>query len=258
MYNQLIITAPHAGLDSLVVTCWPATTVLATSVATPHLPFSLAARLLGEERIVPILQRCLLANPRTPEQEDILYWFWRQFQPLVRQEVGAFRHRIGCSADLDDFCQETWGEVWHTLPMLPYDLRWGRLSGWMIVVARRTVQRIGRRLLRLDTPHDIDELPPLVASDLGPEDEYRLNELRSEIETVLCKLRRQTSWLNYEVFCQRFFEHQSVEKIAAELVLTPKAVQRRYDRVMRRFGKLARHVDLLELGDCTPPQRKPR
>lgn len=211
MCNQSVIAAPNSGLDSLVVTCWLAMTVLTTSVATPSdLPFALAARLLGEERIVPLLQRCLRANPRTLEQEDILCWFWRQFQPLVRQEVGAFRRRLGGCVDLDDFCQETWVEVWHTLPMLPYDLRWGRLSGWMIVVARRTVQRIGRRLLRLDAPHDIDELPPLVASDLEPEDECRLNELQSEIEAILCKLRRQTSQLTYEVFHRRFVEHQSI------------------------------------------------
>lgn len=256
MCNESFIAAPNVGLDSLVVTCWPAMTVLTSAVATPpDLPFALAARLLGEERIVPLLQRCFRARQRTSKQEEVLCWFWRQFQPLVRQEVGAFRRRAIFGMELDDLCQEAWLEMGNALPELRYDPGRGRLSGWVSVVTRRTVRRVGQRMLRFDTLHrqDIDEMsPPLIAADLEPEDECLLNELQTQIKAILCKLRRQTSPLSYEVFCKRFLEHQSTEEIAAELRLTPKAVRHRCERTMREFRALTTHEDVLQLADDAP------
>lgn len=204
---------------------------------------------------MPLLQRCFRTRQRTPKQEEVLCWFWRQFQPLVRQEASDIRRRFKCRVELDDLCQEVWLAVGDALPKLRYNFDRGRLSGWVSVVTRRTVRRVGQRMLRFDTLHrqDIDEMsPPLIAADLEPEDECLLNELQTQIKAVLCKLRRQTSPLSYDVFCKRFLEHQSTEEIAAELRLTPKAVRHRCERTMREFRALTTHEDVLQLADDAP------
>ena len=111
--KSLIAAASDAGIDSLVVVCWPSDSWNTTATALPgNLPFFRLVTLLDVGEIMRIVQFCLRADPRTPEQEEVLDWFCEEYQPLVKREVMALcPHHAEFGAEPDDLCQEVWLKI---------------------------------------------------------------------------------------------------------------------------------------------------
>ena len=81
---------------------------------------------------------------------------------------------------------------------------------------------------------------------LGPEAVYSIHEQRGQWKGLLRQLRKQTSPQNYELFWRRLVERQSNHEVAAALSLSPKAVQRRYDRMLRKWHALIGRMGVAE------------
>ena len=110
-----------------------------------RLPFFRLVTLLDVEAIMRIVQFCLRADPRMPEQEEVLDWFCEEYQPLVKREVMALCHHAEFGAEPDDLCQEVWLKIGEALPEWKYDPALGSFPGWVSVVTRRTVCHCARR-----------------------------------------------------------------------------------------------------------------
>jgi RNA polymerase sigma factor (sigma-70 family) len=177
--------------------------------------------------------------------------FYGRYQPLVRRSIQTYCRHAAFAAQLDDFSQEVWREIVVALPKLAYDSRHGDLRAWLTVLARRKTRRQMRRVALFSgkrrTPIEIVE-KTVSSRDLRPEDLCHLREIRDQLKAFLVQLRGRTVPRNYEVFCRRFFDHQRVSDVAAALGLTPKAVQRRYDRVLREWRSLVK--DFSVVSEC--------
>ena len=237
-------------IDNVVEVCWQRHSWhTADTARLDKVPFFRLVTLLGPGETVQIVQFCLRANPRTPEQEEVLGWFYEHYQPLVRREVLAACHRANLSAEPDDLCQEVWLTINEALPEWKYDPVLGSVSGWIVVVTRRTVCHCGRRLGRSCTCQPVpiesfeDSLP---SPDLGPEDVCLMKEIEEQMAASLAELRMRISLKSYEVLCLRCFGKQSSKEVAALLGMTSEAVDTRCCRAMSEWQSLTRGSALPE------------
>ena len=199
--------------------------------------------------------------PVSPSFEQSWDSFYKQYQSLIRWVVAK-----SCRpAERDDLGQEIWTEIVVELPKLLDGHIRGGFSFWLVGLARRKIGRLlGRHGCSLATETSPVENYGLVSPELGPEEEFLLKEMSSQLDSALAKLRRRTSPKNYELFCHKFLGGQSAKQIGDALGLTPNEIKCRYRRLKRKFRAfitetaMAQWVSDLTASDNSTLPMKPR
>lgn len=251
MHTTLIAGECDARLDSIVSICWTAacwqTTMIAGAVALPTNssllciagPIDDVASLVFETQYY---LGCLgIGCPIPPRLDHAWKAFHREWEPLIRRMAATVCRRTLPAVDCEDLVQDVWHEIVTKLPGLRYGPDLGGLSGWMATVIQRKAMKVARRQLRHLARHQYlseSEAESLACRHPGPEDLYRVTEMRCEVDLALGLLKARTSERNYEIFRRRFLWGQTAHEIGAAVGLTAREVRYRYHRVKRKWRKL--------------------
>jgi RNA polymerase sigma factor (sigma-70 family) len=148
---------------------------------------------------------------------------------------------------MEDLFQEVWQEVIVQLPRLVYDPSRGSFSAWLAGLVEKKIRRLMAKRVLPWREHSltIDMLENrLSSSELGPEDDYRLQEMRERLNDALVEFRHKVPPENCDLFCWRFFQGRSFKEIAAMSGLSAKAVRRRCDRMKVVWHGLTKDLPL--------------
>lgn len=185
---------------------------------------------------------CRLRNVEIPAP---LAEAWDQFYGDYAPRIRRFLLGTGLPADdLDDCLQTVWSEILTHLPKLSYDSGRGRLSTWLMTVARnRAVDAIRYRSRRTETP--LDDPESLESRDVEPASACESLAAQHRMRQVLSKLSTRVSPLSFQVLYQRAIDGRSTTEVADALGLTPGQVRFRLHRMKRKVRELC------ELKSCS-------
>jgi RNA polymerase sigma factor (sigma-70 family) len=201
-----------------------------------------------------------IGSPIPPPLQHAWNVFYWRYESLVRREARRSCRFALSGHELDDLIQEIWRTIVAQLPRLAYDRARGDLFCWLAGLTRRKVRHLARRLVPswAECSVPIDVLAGFLPSPVpGPEEASSIGELWEQLGAALDRLRKRTSPKTYDVFCRRFIDGQTNVQVAADLGLSPKAVQLRYDRAMRKWQKLAGDLGIPGCGGEFMPPRNP-
>jgi RNA polymerase sigma-70 factor (ECF subfamily) len=184
---------------------------------------------------------------------------WDHFYQSYAPRIRALLRRSGLrEADREDCSQDVWKEVIAHLGHLPYQPRGGRLSAWLMTVARNRAVDLLRRGRRLIVGLDLDRFAQV---DHGPEpaDECEGRRTRILVRRVLAELSAEVSARSFQVLYQRGLEGRSNAEVAEALGLTPEQVRSRNYRMRRKFRELFERSAARDPSDddARPPMKGP-
>lgn len=162
---------------------------------------------------------------------------WDRFYDRYTPRIRAYLRKSGLTeADREDCLQSVWGDVVARWPSLAYDPVRGRLSTWLIAIARnRSIDILRRRRRSSEWTVEADDLV-----DPGPDpcqaSECRITQAR--VRSVLAELAGRVSPLNYQVLHLRMVEGLRGAEVAEALGLTADQVRFRLHRVKNEFREL--------------------
>jgi RNA polymerase sigma-70 factor (ECF subfamily) len=211
----------------------------------------------GDSDLCRELQDFLGYCSRHVEPPTALAKVWEDFYERYSFRIGAFLRRYRLSeAERADCLQDVWSEVVAHLVDFPYDPRRGRLSTWLMTVARnRTVDAIRhRRRFATGLLTDAVELPD---QDADPAAACDRHSARDRVQSALAELSDEVPALSYQVLYQRVIDGRTGAEVAETLGLTPEQVRFRLLRTKRKLRKLLQrssgpHPDS---GDTGPSQK---
>lgn len=145
----------------------------------------------------------------------------RQYAPLLRYVIGGI---LRDTQDAEDCFSEVSLALWQKLDS--FDPGKGSLSAWLTAIARNTALNHLKARLRREK-HQPEELPEV----LTPEQEVLRRERAEQLRDIVSKLPD----LDRKVFYRRYYYLQPVSQIAAELGLSPRAVEGRLYRLRQRL-----------------------
>ena len=192
----------------------------------------------GDLDLCKQLQAYLMCRSRNVDPPPTLAEAWDRFYDFYTPRILRFLSRSGLpEADREDCLQDVWGEIVVHLANLPYDPRRGRLSTWLITVARYRALNMLRRQRRLYTGL-IDFESDLLDPNPGPVAACECLSNRAQVKRVLSELAAQVSELNFQVLHQRFIDGRTSAEVADNLGLTPEQVRFRLHRMKQKFRDL--------------------
>jgi RNA polymerase sigma factor (sigma-70 family) len=202
------------------------------------------------DRVMAYLQyRRRQASPPAPLAEA-----WDRFYCDLAPKIRSFLLRSHMpEPDREDCLQEVWVWLIENLARLRYDPRRGRLSTWLMTVARnKAIDRIRHnRHLQIGLDED-----GMALVDPGPEPGEAWERLwtQARVRTVLQELSAEVSERSYLVLHLRWIEGRTVAETAEALGLTPEQVSFRHHRMKVKFRALCeRSLDLdLAVQDAAP------
>jgi RNA polymerase sigma factor (sigma-70 family) len=223
VWNQAVVTTA-TGISGP----WPCIWLGDCNSANGDMTLILEAQLSATIGTVEFLPSC-------GEAWNTLYG---RYCRLVQKAVGE---TCGClTSERDDICQEVWLAFQTAVKKLRYDPCRGPLSSLLFRIARRVARRqLRRRQLAQyhETEAFVDSIPSLA---LEPAEVCRIKEVWAVLESAWASLRAETSSINYDLFCRRFFGHESLRKIAASMGLSFGTTHGRYDRTKQQLLELLR------------------
>jgi len=173
---------------------------------------------------------------------------WDRFYDTYTSRIMAYLRKSELpDADLEDCVQSVWAEIVANLVRLRFDPRRGRLSTWVITLARNRSVDIARRRRRVSTGLN-EKMIALVDPELGPAGACELQSTRARVVDLLAEFSEQVTELNFQVFHQRLIEGRTGVEVAASLGLTPEQVRFRLHRMKRKFRDV---LDRSRLLSCT-------
>jgi len=174
---------------------------------------------------------------RKVDPPSTLVEVWNDFYRTQTPRISKFLQKSALpEADREDCLQCVWGEVVDHLASLAYDPSRGRLSTWLLTVARnRSVDmlRRRRRASRL-----IEAGLTLVDPGPGPVESYERRSKQNRVRSVLEEFSGRVTALNFQILYQRMIEGRTVAEVAAALGLPPEQVRFRLYRMKREFRTL--------------------
>jgi RNA polymerase sigma-70 factor (ECF subfamily) len=168
-------------------------------------------------------------------EEQILAWLrardergvealLRQYGPLMRYII---RPILPNEQDAEDCLADVSLRIWEKIHT--YDSARGSFTAWLTAVTRNTAIQQARR--KNSETDDTEEEP--VSPDPTPEERVLRQERREEGMRLLARLSRTEQSLIY----RKYYYRQSTEKIAAEMGMTPRAVEGKLYRVRKKLQK---------------------
>ncbi len=170
---------------------------------------------------------------------------WAEFDRRYRPILVGFLRRMGLNeTDAADVAQETLACFVKDYREHRYDRQQGRLRSWLIGIARcrladlrRTTQR--RREVRGDSA--MSGLPDDSKAEAGWEAEER----RLVFEQAITELRQSTRFnvRTIEAFERVVLRQEPVERVSAELGLTPQEIYNAKNRVVERLREIVKRYE---------------
>jgi RNA polymerase sigma-70 factor (ECF subfamily) len=183
------------------------------------------------------LKAYLRCRSRSVNPPPTLAEAWDHFYAFHTPRIRRFLSRSGLpEADREDCLQDVWREIVVHLADLHYDPRRGRLSTWLITVARNRALNMRRR--RYLCVALIEDATALVDRGPGPVAACECLSTQAQVRSVLAALSTQVSELNFQVLYQRCFDGRTNAEVAQTLGLTPERVRFRLHRMKQRFRHL--------------------
>ncbi len=162
--------------------------------------------------------------------------FYDSYAPRIRKFLGQWDL---ADADRSDCFQDIWQEVVVNLNRFQHDPTRGRLSTWIMTLARnKAVDSIRRRSRQLPKHLDRDGASALLDPHPDPGTEYERRRTQALVRSVLGELADQVSEASFQVLYLRWIEGRPTSEIAAALALTPEQVRFRICRMKRKFRDL--------------------
>ena len=166
----------------------------------------------GDRDLCDKLQAYLGCRSRNVDPPATLVEEWDRFYDYHTPRIRGFLHRMGLpEADREDCLQEVWSEVVAHLADLAYDSRRGRLSTWLITVARNRTLNIFRRRRRLSIGR-MEDAAALVDPGPGPVADSECLWKQDQVYKVLTELAEQVSELDFQVIYQRFIDGRTAPR----------------------------------------------
>ena len=201
----------------------------------------------GDADLCDRLKAYLECRSRSVDPPPTLAQAWDHFYDAYTPRIRGFLRRSGLpEADREDCLQEVWSEVVAHLADLRYDPRRGRLSTWLITVARHRALNMLRRRRSMSAGL-IEAGAALVDPGLGPFAACERLSRQARVKRVLDELSAQVSELNFQVLHQRFIDGRTSAEVADALGLTPAQVRFRLHRTKRKFRELFERSAALRL-----------
>ena len=202
-----------------------------------------------DEELCGQLKDYLACLSRNLDPPSTLAESWDRFYAINTPRIWAFLRRCGlAAADREDCLQEVWGEVIVHLPDLPYDPKRGRLSTWLITVARNRAVDMIRRRRRLAEGMD-DDAFAVVDSGPSPADDCERHSMQERVRSAVIELSEEVPPVS-QVFYQRTIEERTTDEVADKLGLTAEQVRSRLHRTKQKFR------DLFERFATSPARRR--
>ena len=175
---------------------------------------------------------------------------WNRFYEFHAPRIQSFLKGWKLpEADRSDCFQEVWKDIVSKLAHFHQDPSRGRLSTWLMTLARNKAVDSFRRRNRhaFESLGDSEATAPLDPS-LGPAAEYEHRRTLTHIRSVLDELSGQVSPTSFQVLYLRWIEGLPTAEVAAALELTPDQVRFRSHRMKRKFRDLLeRSMDRVDL-----------
>jgi RNA polymerase sigma-70 factor, ECF subfamily len=171
---------------------------------------------------------------------------WRRLYDFYAPRIRAFLRNCGLTdADLNDCSQEVWQDVIANLAHFHQDPTRGRLSTWILTLARnKAVDSIRRRNRHVFENLENNEASEPLDPGPGPVAEYERRQTLAQVQRILLELSGEVSQTSFQVLYQRWIEGRPTADVAAALELTPDQVRFRTHRMKQKLRELLeRNVD---------------
>lgn len=170
---------------------------------------------MGEKEIIERIR-----NREEQGAEDLLL----HYGPLMRYIIEPI---LASPQDREECLSEAAMRVWDGIG--GYDPDRGSWTAWLTAVTRNTALNRLRKNRR--GTEELSEHTP--ATEPPPEEALLERELREELRQAIARLPEK----DLRLFYRKYYYMQSTEQIAAELGLTPRAVEGRLYRIRERLRK---------------------
>lgn len=171
---------------------------------------------------------------------------WRRFYDFYAPRIRSFLRGCGLAEeDVNDCSQEVWQDIVARLAHFRRDASRGRLSTWIITLARnKAVDAIRRRNRHVSEPLEDDAAAAPMDPRPGPDLEFERRQTLAQVQRILLELSGKVSATSFQAFYQRWIEGRPTAEVAAALELTPDQVRFRVHRMKRKFrDMLERSMD---------------
>jgi RNA polymerase sigma-70 factor (ECF subfamily) len=172
---------------------------------------------------------------------------WDHFHQELAPRIRSFLGRCHLpESDREDCLQEVWEWLVGHLAQLSYDPRRGRLSTWLMTVARnKAVDRIRRNRQTLTGLGE--GVMALADPRPDPADAYDRLWTQARVRAALEELSGQVTKRSYQVLYLRWIEGRTIAEIGEVLGLTPEQVSFRHHRMKSKFRELFQQTLDLDL-----------
>ena len=211
----------------------------------------------GEEYLTSS-QAYLLCLCRGDEPPPALAEAWRRFYEFYSPRIRAFLRCSGLADDdLNDCSQEVWQAIVAKLPQFQQDAGRGRLSTWIMALARnKSVDLIRIRNRRVSRNLEAHEVTAPLDPRLDPAAEYERRRTLDQVRRILLKLSGKVSKTSFQVLYLRWIEDLPTAEVAAALELTPDQVRFRAHRMKQKLRDLLQQEIKKDLAGEEPGFRK--
>jgi len=169
--------------------------------------------------------------------DSVLTAAWERFygfyDGLIRR---VCRSRGLAGHEVEDCAQEVWRQLVVSLQDFQFDPNRSGLRGWICTLIRnKAIDHLRARGRRKELSYDEslhNDCVATIPSGGDPLDALWDHEL---LAAAVEELKCQTGEVNFEIFCRRILEGQSVNEVAATFDLTPQQVWYRLHRTSKKM-----------------------
>lgn len=183
----------------------------------------------------------LLEGLHAPDNRGAWDEFDRRYRPIL---VGFLRHMGLNETDAADVAQETLTCFVEDYRARKYDREQGRLRSWLIGIARCRMLDMRRAVGRRRERRGESAIEGL-AAEADAESIWEAEQRRYIFEQAIGELRRSTRFneRTIEAFDRAVLRHEPIERVSAELGLTPQEIYNAKNRVVERLREMVKRYE---------------
>ena len=167
------------------------------------------------------LIQCLLNRDTQALQQ-----FAKMYSPLMQYVVSPF---LKDARDREECINQITLSVWEKIHL--YDPDRGSFNSWVTAISRNAAINFSRKLSRQILTEPVNSAMP--SAEPSPEEQAILAERRS----LLCQAVQNLSETDQLLFYRRYYYHQSLSQIAAEMGMSLRSAEGKLYRIKKKLAK---------------------